>query len=99
MEICEKSTQRNCPTLTCSVEDFLVRVSRLQGEDLDSKIQEALSSLKLPESLQRNGLHFYSWKMSPVCYRMTAAGRLLPSSPRLLKWGIISNGYADHRAG
>ena len=30
--------------------------------------------------------------MSPVCYRMTAAGRLIPSSPRLLNWGIISNG-------
>ena len=25
--------------------------------------------------------------------RMTAAGRLIPSSPRLLKWGIISNGW------
>ena len=24
---------------------------------------------------------------------MTAAGRLLPSSPRLLKWGTISNGW------
>ena len=56
-------------------------------------IQEELSSLKLPESLQKNGLHFYSWKMSSACYRMTAAGRLIPSSPRLLKWGIISNGW------
>lgn len=36
---------------------------------------------------------FYSWRMSSVCYRMTAAGRLIPSSPRLLKWGIISNGW------
>ena len=58
-----------------------------------SEIQEALSSLKLPEFLQKNGLHFYSWRMSSVCYRMTAAGRLIPSSPRLLKWGIISNGW------
>ena len=89
----EKSTQKTCPTLTCSVPDFLVRVSQLPAEDWDSKIPEALSSLKLPESLQKNGLHFYSWKTSPVCYRMTAAGRLLPSSPRLLKWGIISNGW------
>ena len=89
----EKSTRKNCPTLTCSVPDFLVKVSLLPEEGLDSKIQEVLCSLKLPESLQRNGLHFYSWRMSPVCYRMTAAGRLMPSSPRLLKWGIISNGW------
>ena len=86
----EKSTRKTCLTSSCSVPDFLARVSLLQGEDLDSKIQEVLSSLTLPESLQRNGLHFYSWKMSPVCYRMTTAGRLLPSSPRLLKWGIMA---------
>lgn len=88
----EKSTRMNCPTSTCSVLDFLASLSLLPEEDLDSKIQEELSSLKLPESLQRNGLHFFSWRMSPVCYRMTAAGRLIPSTPRLLKWGIISNG-------
>ena len=93
MATCEKLTRKNCPTLTFSVPDFLVRVSLLPHEDLASKIQEELFSLKLPESLLRNGLHFYSWKMSPDCYRMTAAGRLLPSSPRLLKWGIISNGW------
>ena len=89
----EKSIQNNCPTLTYSVPDFLVRVSLLPADVSDSKIQEALSSLKLPESLQKNGLHLFSWKMSPVCFRMTAAGRLLPSSPRLLKWGTISNGW------
>ena len=89
MATCEKLTRKNCPTLTFSVPDFLVRVSLLPDEDLASKIQEELSSLKLPESLQRNGLHFYSWRMSPDCYRMTAAGRLLPSSPRLLKWGTV----------
>lgn len=45
-----------------------------------------------PESLKRNGLHFFSWKTFPDCYRMTEAGRCLPSSPRLLNWGMISNG-------
>ena len=89
----EKLSQKTCPTLIYSVPDFLVRVSLLPAEDLASRIPEVLSSLKLPESLQRNGLHFYSWRTSPVCYRMTAAGRLIPSSPRLLKWGIISNGW------
>ena len=43
-----------------------------------------------PEPLKRNGLHF-SWKTFPDCYRMTEAGRCLPSSPRLLNWGMISN--------
>ena len=38
-------------------------------------------------------IRFYSWKMSSACYRMTAAGHLIPSSPHLLKWGIISNGW------
>jgi len=61
------------------------------GEDLQT-MQEELSSLKLPESLRRNGLHIYFWKTSPVCYRMTAAGHLKLSSPSLLNWGIISNG-------
>src|SRR5699024_8257517 len=45
-----------------------------------------------PESLKRNGLHFFLWKMSSVCYRMTKAGHLKPSSPRLLNWGMVSNG-------
>ena len=89
----EKSTPKTCPTLTFSVPDFLVKVSLLPEEDLDFTIPEALSSLRLPESLQKNGLHFYSWRTSPVCYRMTTAGRSIPSSPRLLKWGIISNGW------
>ncbi len=48
--------------------------------------------MRLPESLMRNGLHFFYWKMCRGCYRMTAAGHLKPSSPRLLKWGIILNG-------
>lgn len=93
MAICEQSIQGNSPTSTCFAADFLAKASRLQDGVSVSEIQEALSSLKLPESLQKNGLRFYSWRMSSVCYRMTAAGRLIPSSPRLLKWGIISNGW------
>ena len=61
------------------------------GSDLQT-IQEELSSLRLPESLKRNGLHIFSWKMSPACYRMTEAGHLKPSSPRLLSWGMVLNG-------
>ena len=93
MAICEQSIQGNSPTSTCFAADFLAKASRLQDGVSVSEIQEELSSLKLPESLQKNGLRFYSWKMSSACYRMTAAGHLIPSSPRLLKWGIISNGW------
>lgn len=88
MAICEQSIQGNSPTSTYFAADFLAKVSRLRDGVSVSEIQEALSSLKLPESLQKNGLRFYSWRMSSVCYRMTAARRLIPSSPRLLKWGI-----------
>lgn len=48
--------------------------------------------MKLPDSLQKNDLHFYYWKTSLGCYHMTRAGRFIPSSLCLLKWGIISNG-------
>ena len=88
----EKSTPTKCPTSTCSVPDFLAKASRLRENGLDSKTQEELCSLKLPDSLQPNGLHFFFWKTSRDCYRMTGARRLKPSTPRLLKWGIILNG-------
>ncbi len=55
-------------------------------------IPEVLSSLRLPDCLRRNGLHFFFWKTSSDCYRMTKAGHLKPSTPRLLKWGIVLNG-------
>ena len=88
----EKSTPMKCPTLTCSVPDFLAKASLLRESGLDSKTQEELCSLKLPDSLQPNDLHFFFWKTSRDCYRMTGARRLKPSTPRLLKWGIILNG-------
>ena len=63
----EKSIPKTCQISICSVPDFLAKVSLLQEDGSDSKIQEVLCSLKLPESLQRNGLHFFSWKMSFMC--------------------------------
>ena len=53
---------------------------------------EALSSLRLPVWLKRNDLRTFCLKTFRDCYRMTAAGRFLPSSPRLMTWGISSNG-------
>ena len=88
----EQSTQKPCRTLIFYAQDFLAKHSALQVADSASLICEELSSLKLPESLKKDGLHLYYWKTSSVCFRMTKAGRLKPSSPCLLKWGIISNG-------
>ena len=47
---------------------------------------------EVEELPQLKDLHCFSWKTFRDCYRMTAAGRFLPSSPRLLNWGMISNG-------
>ena len=88
----EQSTQKPCRTLIFYARDFLAKHSALPVADSASLICEELSSLKLPELLKKDGLHLYYWKTSSVCFRMTKAGRLKPSSPCLLKWGIISNG-------
>ena len=88
----ETSIPAKCPTSTLSVQDFLVRALALRERGLASRIPEALSSLRLPDCLKRNGLHFFYWKTSSDCYRMTKAGHLKPSTPRLLKWGIVLNG-------
>ena len=85
----EQSTPKPCRTLIFYA-GFPCQAFSVAGRRLDSVICEELSSLRLPESLKKNGIHFYYWRMSPACYRMTAAGRLRPSSPCLLKWGIIS---------
>ena len=53
---------------------------------------EALSSLRLPVWLERNGLRIFSLKTSQDCYRMTGAGRSLPASIRFATWGTASNG-------
>ena len=99
MKTQDKSTPKQCPTSTCSVRDFLAKASALRENDSDSMICEELSSLKLPELLKKNGLHFFYWRTSRGCYRMTAAGHLKPSSPRLRSWGILSNAYLLSRRG
>lgn len=39
----QKSTQENYQTSTCSLEDFLAKLSVLQGKEKDSMTQEVLS--------------------------------------------------------
>lgn len=47
---------------------------------------------EIAEWLKRNDLRIFCLKTFRDCYRMTAAGRFLPSSPRLMTWGTASNG-------
>ena len=67
------------------------RFLQLAGEK-DLKMQEVLSSLKLPDWLSPNDLRIFCSKTFRDCCRMTKAGRLVSSSPRFMTWGIMSNG-------
>ena len=88
----EKSTPATCPTLTCCAEDSPARHFLSLAGEKDLKMPEALSSLRLPAWLKPNDLRTFCLKTFRDCYRMTVAGRFLPSSPRLMTWGISSNG-------
>ena len=83
---------QNCRISTVFAEDFPARAfqSRESAEAL--KMQEEHFSLKLLGSLPLKDLCFFFLKMFPDCYRMTAAGRLRPSSARFLNWGTMSHG-------
>ncbi len=65
---------------------------RLAGDE-DSKMPEALSSLKWPGWLKQSGHRICSLKTFPDCFRMTKDGRLLKSLPHFCTWGIASNGW------
>ena len=92
MKMQEQSTPMNYPISNLYAQDFLVRLfqSLEKGEDLT--MQEELSSLRLPELPPLKDMHFCCLKMFPDSYRMTAAGRLRPSSLRFLNWGTMSHG-------
>ena len=93
MKTQEPSTKTICLTSTSSVRNFHARASRLleNGSALQT-IQEELSSLKLPESLKRNGLHIFSWKNVPGLLSHDAGRTFKLSSPLLLNWGMVLNG-------
>ena len=92
MKMQEQSTLMNYPISTLIAQDFLVRLFQLLDCEVDLTTQEELYSLRLPELPPLKDLHFCSLKMFPDSYRMTAAGRLRPSSLRFLNWGTMSHG-------
>ena len=81
-----------CRTSTSYAEDSPARRFLSLAAEKGLKMQEVLSSLKLPDWLKPNDRRIFCLKTYRDCLAMTAAGRLRPSSPRFMTWGIMSNG-------
>jgi len=88
----QKSTDTNCQTSTYSWEDSLARLlaSLENGEAL--KIPEGRCSLTLREYCKQNDLDYLSLKMLKGFSATTVEELSKPSSPRLMNWGMTSNG-------
>ena len=78
--------------LTLSVEDFRVKLSALQEQDEDLKIQEELSSLKSQGSHLFSNLACCSLKTSKDSSTTTEEIPLRSSSQRWMNWGMMWNG-------
>lgn len=90
-------TQETCSRTTCRdstsyAEDFLARLSQSLENGPGSQTREELSSLRSPGWLGQSDLTIFYLKMYPDCYRITKAGRSIPSSVRYQTWGITWNG-------
>lgn len=92
METSQKSTPQLFQTSTVSFEDSLARLflSLESGEDL--KIPEERSFLNLREYCEQNSLDYSSLKMLKDCLVTTTEKLSVPSSPRLMSWGMTVNG-------
>ena len=89
----EPSIPIGCRISTLFAADFLVKVFLSLDEEKDlPTMPEEHSFLKLLGLQKPNDLRICSLKTYPDCYRMTGAGRLLPSSTRFQSWGMMSSG-------
>ena len=88
----ERLIQEECRSLIFCVQDFLARHFQQQESGRGLQIPEGRCSLRLPEWLRPGTLHFFCLKMYPDCFRMTKAGRFVPSSIRFQNWGTMWNG-------
>lgn len=79
-------------TSTSSAEDSPARHSALLEKEGDLTTPGALSSLTSHGFSKRNGQGCSYWKTSRGCFLMTMGELSKPSSPRLLNWGMTSNG-------
>src|SRR3990167_11318725 len=80
------------PTMTYFVEVFLAKVSVLLEREGDLTTQGEHYSLTSLGFSRKNNQDCVYWKTSKDCYLMTMAELSKPSSPRLLNWGMTSNG-------
>ena len=88
----ERSSPKNCRISTLFAADSLVKAFQSLESEGALKMPEELCSLKLPGLPVLKDLSICSLKTFPACYRMTAAGRLRPSSLRFQNWGTMSHG-------
>ena len=88
----ERSSPKNCRISTLFAADSLVRAFQSLESEGDLKMPEELCSLKSLGLPELKDLSICSLKTFPDSYRMTAAGRLRPSSMRFQNWGTMSHG-------
>src|SRR3990167_5679926 len=87
-----KSTQQSFPTLTSLSVDSPVKHLALLEKEGDLTTQEELYSLTSQGFSKSKDPNSSYWKTSKCCYLMTLDELSKPSSPRLLNWGMTSNG-------
>src|SRR3990167_4048804 len=88
----KKSQQTLFPTTIYSLAVSLAKHFPLLEKEGDLTTQEELYSLTSHGFSKRNSQDSSYWKTSKDCYLITMEELSKPSSPRLLNWGMISNG-------
>jgi hypothetical protein len=92
METSQKSTPTDSPTSTLLSEASLARLLVSLESAGDLKIPEGRSSLTLREYCEQNDLDYSSLKTLKGFSATTTEQLSQPSSPRLVSWGMTSNG-------
>ncbi len=88
----EQLKLEECRALISCARDFLARHSLSPENGKGLPTQGEPCSLRLPDWLKPDSLLIFSLKMFPGCYRMTKAGRFIPSSVHFGSWGTMWNG-------
>jgi len=92
METSQKSTKKNYQTLTSWWADFPANLFLSQGTGEALMIQEGRCSLNSLGLLKKNSHAFLCLRTLKGYYLTTKGEHLLPSSPRLMSWGMTVNG-------
>lgn len=87
-----KSIPHDCRILTCLLPDFLVRLFQSPENDKAFATHEARCFLRLHGLLGKSNHAFFCLKTSKGFYLTTKDIHSVPSSQRLMNWGMTSNG-------